>query len=260
MGGRFHPLGDLQLADLDTRGAPRLYVFSGAGLSAESGLSTFRTGDGIWTHASIDEVCNYLTWRRNRAAVFRFYNERIAESAHAQPNAAHRLLAQWQQRWGAERVHLITQNIDDLLEQAGAHAVTHLHGDMVSLLCTDCDLRFPKATRALDPDAACPECGRAASVKPGVVFFNEAAPEYAKLHRLQREMTDDDLFIAIGTAFEVIPPERLLPSVRWGAHARNLLIDPAPRCDAFFGVVEASPATVGLPKLAPMIARLMDAA
>jgi NAD-dependent deacetylase len=247
------------LADIPGGRSPRLYVFSGAGLSAESGISTFRTGDGIWTRASIDEVCNFMTWRRNRPAVFRFYNERIAESADAQPNAAHRLLAQWQQRWGRERVHLITQNIDDMLEQAGARSVTHLHGDMISLLCTDCDLRFPKATRVLDPEAACPECGQVASVKPGVVFFNEAAPEYAKLYRLQRDMTDDDLFIAVGTAFEVIPPERLLPSTRCFDHERNFLVDPAPRCEEFFGVVEASPATVGLQNLAATIEQLMDA-
>ena len=246
------------MAPIEPGRPPRLYVFSGAGLSAESGISTFRTGDGIWTRASIDEVCNFATWRRNRPAVFRFYNERIAESAGAQPNGAHLLLAKWQQRWGRDRVHLVTQNIDDMLEQAGAHAVTHLHGDMISLLCTDCDLRFPNAARALDPDAACPECGQVASVKPGVVFFNEAAPEYAKLYRIQREMTDDDLFVAIGTAFEVIPPERLLPPERCFRHERNFLVDPAPRCEDFFGVVEASPATVGLGNLADAIARLMD--
>ena len=248
------------MADFEASRPPRLYVFSGAGLSAESGLSTFRTGDGIWTRASIDEVCNYLTWRRNRAAVFRFYNERIAESAGAQPNAAHRLLADWQRRWGRERVRLVTQNIDDLLEQAGAQSVMHLHGDMISLRCTDCDLRFAKTARALDPQAACPECGQVASVKPGVVFFNEAAPEYAHLARMQREMTDADLFVAIGTAFDVIAPERLLPPERCFRHERNFLVDPAPRCEDFFGVVEPARATVGLHRLAPAIGRLMDGA
>ncbi|PXW14535.1 SIR2 family NAD-dependent protein deacylase [Paraburkholderia caballeronis] len=248
------------MADIEQGHPPRLYVFSGAGLSAESGISTFRTGDGIWSRASIDEVCNFMTWRRNRPAVFRFYNERIAESADARPNAAHRLLAQWQDRWGSERVKLVTQNIDDLLEQAGAQAVTHLHGDMISLLCTDCDVRFPKAARVLDPEAACPECGQAGGVKPGVVFFNESAPAYAQLYRMQREMTDDDLFIAIGTAFEVIPPERILPPERCFRHERNFLVDPAPRCKDFFGVVEPRPATVGLTNLSEAVERLMNGA
>ncbi|MEX3981873.1 NAD-dependent deacetylase [Paraburkholderia sp. EG287A] len=236
---------------------PRLFVFSGAGLSAESGISTFRTGDGIWSHASIDEVCNYLTWRRNRPAVFRFYNQRIAECGDARPNAAHERLAKWQDAWGTERVHLVTQNIDDMLEQAGARQVTHLHGDMISLLCTDCDYRFPVSGRALDPQAACPSCGQVEGVKPGVVFFNEAAPEYETLWRIQGDMTPDDLFIAVGTAFEVIPPERLLPPARCGHHARNFLVDPAPRRTECFGVVEAKPATIGLLDLEPTIERMM---
>jgi NAD-dependent deacetylase len=239
---------------------PRLYVFSGAGLSAESGISTFRTGDGIWTHTSIDEVCNYRTWRRNRPAVFRFYNQRIAECAGALPNDAHRLLAEWQNTWGTERVHLITQNIDGLLEQAGARQVTHLHGDMISLLCTDCEYRFPTGDAGLDANAACPSCGQVESVKPGVVFFNEAAPEYETLWRIQQAMSDDDIFIAIGTSFEVIPPERLLPRARYGRHARNVLVDPAPSRTEFFGVIESEPATVGLRKLEPSIERMMNGA
>ncbi|MBN3858371.1 NAD-dependent deacetylase [Paraburkholderia sp. Ac-20340] len=236
---------------------PRLYVFSGAGLSAESGISTFRTGDGIWTHTSIDEVCNYHTWRRNRPAVFRFYNQRIAECAGATPNDAHRLLARWQDTWGTERVHLITQNIDGLLEEAGARQVTHLHGDMISLLCTDCDYRFPTSSAGMDANAACPSCGVVESVKPGVVFFNEAAPEYETLWRIQQAMSDDDIFIAIGTSFEVIPPERLLPPSRYGRHARNVLVDPAPSRTECFGVIEPEPATVGLRKLEPEIERMM---
>jgi len=248
------------LAALQQRRMPCLYVFSGAGLSAESGISTFRTGDGIWTRDSIDEVCNYLTWRRNRPAVFRFYNQRLAEYGDTHPNDAHRLLAEWQDTWGTERVHLVTQNIDDLLEQAGARQVTHLHGDMVTLLCTDCDYRFPMSGESLDPQAACPSCGYSQGVKPGVVFFNEAAPEYETLWRIQSAMTEDDLFIAIGTAFEVIPPERLLPLERLGRHDRNFLVDPSPQRTECFGVVEANPATVGLRNLADTVERLMSGA
>jgi NAD-dependent deacetylase len=249
----------MKLAEQQRKRAPHLIVFSGAGLSAESGISTFRTGDGIWSHANIDEVCNYLTWRRNRPAVFRFYNQRINECADARPNDAHRLLAQWQETWGTERVHLVTQNIDDMLEQAGARQVTHLHGDMISLLCTDCDYRFPASGPGLDPKAACPSCGEVEGVKPGVVFFNEAAPEYETLWRVQQAMTSDDLFIAVGTAFEVIPPERLLPRERVGQHPRNFLVDPAPRRTECFGVVDRNPATVGLRNLADTVENMMAA-
>ncbi len=237
---------------------PRLHVFSGAGLSAESGIPTFRTGDGIWSQASIDEVCNFLTWRRHREAVFRFYNARIDEQRDARPNAAHRLLAAWQAEWGTERVRLVTQNIDDLLEKAGARRVTHLHGDMHSLLCTVCDTRFPNAAGRYRLDTACPHCGAVEEVKPGVVFFNEAAPEYATLHRMQLEMRDEDLFVAVGSAFQVVAPENLLPRSRWRAHPRNLLVDPEPSRTELFGCVEARPATLGLSNLDPLVRAWMD--
>ncbi|WP_341313483.1 Sir2 family NAD-dependent protein deacetylase [Paraburkholderia sp. IMGN_8] len=236
---------------------PRLYVFSGAGLSAESGISTFRTGNGIWSQESIDKVCNFLTWRQNRDAVFHFYNERILEKRDALPNEAHQILAAWQRKWGTERVRLITQNIDDLLERAGALHVSHLHGDMHSMLCTSCDLRFPKEGEVYRLDTACPRCGEVEAVKPGVVFFHEAAPEYLKLHRMQLEMTDDDLFIAIGTAFQVVSPESVLPRERWHHHKRNFLVDPEPRRTEFFGCVEPEFATVGLRSIESRVNTLM---
>jgi NAD-dependent deacetylase len=236
---------------------PRLYVFSGAGLSAESGIPTFRTGGGIWTQQSIDEVCNFLTWRQNREAVFRFYNERISEKRDAHPNEAHRILAAWQGMWGTERVRLITQNVDDLLERAGAQHVTHLHGDLHSMLCTSCDLRFPKSGETYRLDTTCPRCGEAEAVKPGVVFFHEAAPEYMKLHRMQCEMTGNDVFLAIGTAFQVVSPESMLPRERWCQHERNFLIDPEPRRAAFFGCAEPASATAGLLNLESRIHALM---
>ncbi|EJO56507.1 hypothetical protein BURMUCF2_A1837 [Burkholderia multivorans CF2] len=92
-----------------------------------------------------------------------------------------------------------------------------------------------------------------------MVFFQEAAPEYVKLHRMQHDMTDDDVFIAIGTAFEVISPEAMLPRARWCRHERNFLVDPEPRRTAFFGHVESEPATVGLRNLESRIHALMTA-
>ncbi|MFM0326890.1 SIR2 family NAD-dependent protein deacylase [Caballeronia glebae] len=237
---------------------PKLYVFSGAGLSAESGLSTFRTGDGIWTRNSVDEVCNIQTWRKNRQAVFRFYNDRIREKHGVEPNAAHKLLAKWQNRWGAERVRLLTQNVDDLLEKAGATSVIHLHGDLNSLLCTACDLAFGKEGLYFDPAVACPICGNHEGVKPGVVFFGEAAPAYINLHRIRSEMRACDLFLAIGSAFEVVPPEAMLPWDRQNAYPRNFLVDPSPSRSEMFGIVQAQPATTGLHCLEEQIVRLMD--
>lgn len=144
-----------------------------------------------------------------------------------------------------------------MLERAGALHVTHLHGDMRSLRCTCCDLRFPKTGLAYRLDTACPRCGEVEAVKPGVVFFHEEAPEYVKLHRMQLEMTDDDLYVAIGTAFQVVPPEAMLPRSRWRQHESNFLIDPEPRCTEFFGCVEPASATVGLRNFESRINALM---
>lgn len=237
---------------------PKLFVFSGAGLSAESGLATFRTGDGIWTRNNIDEVCNIRTWRANRTAVFSFYNDRIREKRHAAPNAAHALLAKWQSEWGVERVELLTQNVDDLLEKAGAVSVIHLHGDLNTLLCTACEFVFPKDASYLNPEVTCPICGNRDGVKPGVVFFGEAAPAYRHLHRLRAEMRECDLFLAVGSAFEVVGPDMMLPWGRQNRHPRNFLVDPSPRRSGVFGVVQCEPATIGLQRLEEQIADLMQ--
>jgi NAD-dependent deacetylase len=236
---------------------PRLFILSGAGLSAESGISTFRTDGGIWSKDSIEKVCNLDTWLENRPAVFEFYNRRLEEMGSAQPNGAHMRLAQWQHRWGAERVKLLTQNVDDLLEKAGAPEVIHLHGDIHHYLCTACDHRFERTGAGWDEHLSCPQCSDPAAVKPGVVFFNESAPMYSHLGVMRATMTEEDVFLAIGTSFIVIAPPQILPRARWNAHPRSILVDPRPSEDTF-GVVCAKPASVGLAVLEPLIASMMD--
>lgn len=135
--------------------ARRLVVISGASLSAESGLATFRDDGGIWTQFNLDEVCNYRVWRSNRSKVFEFYARRKEEVLAAQPNAAHRCLAAWQQQWGSDRVLLMTQNVDDLLERAGAADVLHLHGELTTLLCDTCFRKFHIGQAPIDPQVAC---------------------------------------------------------------------------------------------------------
>jgi NAD-dependent deacetylase len=237
--------------------APRLYVFSGAGLSAESGVATFRSAGGVWSKVRLDEVCNYRTWREHRTAVFRFYNDRLREIEAARPNRAHRTLARWQQTWGSDRVRLITQNVDDLLERGGASDVVHLHGDLKSLRCTDCDHRFAALAPTIDDRAACPQCGLIDGVKPGVVMFYESAPAYATLEQMWAEMSADDLFVAVGTSFEVIQPDRLLPRYRLGRYALNVLVDPSPECTEFFGIVEHQVASVGLDRIEQIVSAAM---
>jgi len=238
--------------------APRLYVFSGAGLSAESGVPTFRSTDGIWSKFDLDEVCNFNLWRKHRSAVFRFYEDRRKEIEAAQPNGAHRLLALWQHTWGAERVRLITQNVDNLLERAAARDVVHLHGDLATLHCTDCGHKFPAPGATLDESVPCPACGRLEGVKPGIVMFFEPAPMYARLDEMEEEISGDDLFVVVGTAFEVLQPDRLLPADRFDRHPRNILVDPAPKRTEFFGVVEELGATAGLHRIAHIVSAVMN--
>jgi NAD-dependent deacetylase len=155
-------------------------------------------------------------------------------------------------------VRLITQNVDDLLERGGASNVVHLHGDPKSLRCTDCDHRFAASGLAIDDQAACSQCGEIDAVKPGVVMFYESAPAYATLEQVWLEMSSDDLFVAVGTAFEVIQPDRLLPRYRLGRYPLNVLVDPLPKCTEFFGIVEEQVATVGLDRIEPIVQAAMN--
>jgi NAD-dependent deacetylase len=239
---------------------PRLYVFSGAGLSAESGVSTFRAKGGIWERFDVDVVGSYKSWRQHRAAIFDFHNETRREIDAASPNAAHRQIARWQATWGTDRVRLITQNVDDLLERAGAADVVHLHGDLASLLCTDCNHRFTDGSKSLNAAARCPLCGNIECVKPGIVLFGEQAPLYSKLNEMQWEMRAEDILVVVGTAFAVVTPDRLLPYNRQDNYPRNVLVDPDPQWAEFFGLVLNEPATLGLERIDACVTALMEGA
>src|SRR5271155_2928263 len=150
---------------------PRLIVFSGAGLSAESGLPTFRGASGLWEGISIRTVCHIETWEENFEAVHDFYDARRQAGAKAEPNQAHRTIAEWQKTWPG-RVSVLTQNIDRLLERAGCTEVVHLHGDIRILWCVVCGHEWEIGNDPYDR-AGCSSCARKDTVKPGVVFFGE---------------------------------------------------------------------------------------
>ncbi len=180
-----------------------LVVFSGAGLSADSGIATFRGSDGLWENHRIDEVCNYLTWERHRDSVHRFYNARRVALADVQPNAMHRLLASWKSRF---KTTLITQNIDDLLERARASDVLHVHGVLTRMRCEACEAVWDIGTTAWDPSTdCCPACGSKDKVKPDVVFFNEPAPLYERMWEVFGSLRRDDVLVVIGTDGAVVP-------------------------------------------------------
>ncbi|WP_210527619.1 SIR2 family NAD-dependent protein deacylase [Rubellimicrobium arenae] len=201
-----------------------LVVFSGAGLSADSGIATFRGVDGLWENHSIDEICNFETWERNRESVHRFYNARRVALATVEPNPMHRLLANWQTRF---RTTLITQNIDDLLERAGATDVLHVHGFLTEMRCLACGSVWDIGTSAWDPSRdSCPTCGSRSKVKPNVVFFNEPAPAYQPMSEAFASLGRDDVLVVIGTDGAVVPIGSVAQQLRCHKVLNNL--EPVP--------------------------------
>lgn len=212
---------------------PTLYIFSGAGLSAESGLSTFRDNEGIWNKFDFNKVCNFNTWEENRDAVFDFYVSRRKEMLLAKPNKAHFAIAQLQAKYGTERVKILTQNGDTLLEQAGALEVCHLHGSIAELRCVECNHWFTPLVE-YGPNVECPLCLKTDKVKPGVAFFNEYCPNYDAVFLFKKQVQPQDIVIVVGTSFNVIAIERFLPKNRQGSEL-NYQINPYPECIEWFG-------------------------
>ena len=225
---------------------PLLVVFTGAGLSAESGIPTFRMGaDALWEGHRIEEVCDFTTWKRNRNAVHAFYNKRRLAAAVAEPNAAHYALARWQSQWGADRVVLMTQNVDGLLERAGASDVCHLHGRLDWMLCTACSHKWHVGPVEWNCHTdRCPHCNSVRGVKPDVVFFGEMAPEYDKLHSLVRSLRSVDSALVMGTSCQVVPFDVLLSKSRcWnGLNSLNPIEEMGDRV-LVFDMVLGMPAT-----------------
>ena len=178
---------------------PEIVVLTGAGLSAESGLGTFRDRDGLWTRYDLDDVATPQGFARNPALVHDFYNARRANCLSAAPNPAHAALARLSGALG-DRVMLVTQNIDDLLERSGATGVVHMHGELLRALCHACGHRWD-APAVMAPDDPCPACRRTAT-RPDVVWFGEY-PYH--MDRIAAALAVCETFVAIGTSGNVYP-------------------------------------------------------
>ncbi|MBW6418379.1 NAD-dependent deacylase [Celeribacter sp. PS-C1] len=176
-----------------------IFILSGAGLSAESGLKTFRAEDGLWEDHRVEDVATPEAFARDPELVQTFYNMRRAQAAEAEPNAAHQALARLQAAHDAP-VYLVTQNVDDLLERGGARDVIHMHGALKDALCATCDHRW-SAPMAMDVKDPCPSCG-APATRPDIVWFGEI-PYH--MDTIQEALEDSDLFVSIGTSGVVYP-------------------------------------------------------
>ncbi|MGC1270509.1 MAG: NAD-dependent deacylase [Croceibacterium sp.] len=180
----------------DTR---NIVILTGAGISAESGLRTFRADDGLWEDHRVEDVASPAGFRRDPDLVQRFYDQRRVDVQAARPNAAHEALARLDAAWNGELL-IVTQNIDDLHERAGASRVLHMHGEALSAWCTACDARHAW-TGTLRDGPPCAACGTAA-LRPDIVWFGEMPYQ---MDRIFAAIARADLFISIGTSGAVYP-------------------------------------------------------
>lgn len=184
----------------------KIVVFTGAGVSADSGLATFRDADGLWAEYRIEEVCTPEALARDRALVVGFYNKRRREMLAAEPNAGHRAIAALEERFDVE---VVTQNVDDLHERAGSSRVTHLHGELTCLRSErDPDLIVPCEGWEQPLDALAPDGAR---LRPHIVFFGEAVPMFDAAARI---VAGADMLVVVGTSLAVYPAASLVRYVR----------------------------------------------
>ena len=218
----------------------RITVLTGAGISAESGIRTFRATDGLWEEHRIEDVATPEGFRRDPVLVHRFYNMRRADAARARPNAAHKALARLAK---SHDVTLITQNVDDLHERGGSPEVIHMHGSLLGALCANCGHRWPATLvmRSLDP---CPICGKPAT-RPDIVWFGEI-PYH--MDRIWKAVEDADIFAAIGTSGQVYPAAGLAQHARRnGAETVELNLVPS-AVSGDFTDMRTGPATRVVPE------------
>jgi NAD-dependent deacetylase len=177
----------------------RIVVLTGAGISAESGVPTFRDADGLWEGHRVEDVATPEGYAARPSVVQRFYDERRAFLDHVEPNPAHRALARLEDALGDDLL-VVTQNIDDLHERAGSSRVVHMHGELLSALCNACGRRVPWRG-PLSDFPPCPRCD-ATELRPDVVWFGEVPLE---MDRIAAAIERCDLFVSIGTSGNVYP-------------------------------------------------------
>lgn len=220
-----------------------IVVLTGAGVSAESGLATFRAADGLWEDHRVEDVATPEAFARDPALVHRFYDARRARLAEVEPNAAHSALARLDREWPGELL-IVTQNVDDLHERAGASRLLHMHGELKSGWCLACDERFGW-DGAMGEGAACPVCACGGQVRPDIVWFGEMP--YA-MERIEAALMDADLFVSIGTSGAVYPAAGFVQTARYrGARCLEINLEPS-QSSIFFDERRYGPAGAEVPK------------
>jgi NAD-dependent deacetylase len=189
-----------------------IVILTGAGVSAESGIATFRGPDGLWEGHRVEDVARPEAFVRDPALVHAFYDARRAKLGTVEPHAAHRALARLDAEWAGELL-LVTQNVDDLHERAGSKRLIHMHGELRQGWCLGCDERFAWEG-PMGVGAHCPNCGASGKVRPDIVWFGEMPYE---MERIEEALQRCDLFASIGTSGAVYPAAGFVQTARYCA-------------------------------------------
>lgn len=200
-----------------------IVILTGAGISAESGVATFRGPDGLWEGHRVEDVATPEAFARDPDLVQKFYDERRDKLAGVDPNAAHRALAKLDREWPGELL-LVTQNVDDLHDRAGSERLVHMHGELRSTWCLRCGGRS-KFEDKLAFDPACPQCDEFGGLRPDIVWFGEL-PYH--MDRIEAALARCDLFVSIGTSGAVYPAAGFVRTAgHYGARTLEMNLDPS---------------------------------
>ena len=203
-------------------GIENIVILTGAGISAESGIATFRGPGGLWEGHRVEDVCTPEALARDPDLVHRFYDLRRAGLSAVVPNAAHHALARLDAEWPGALL-IVTQNVDDLHERAGATRLVHMHGELHSALCATCNAR-QEWRHSLPPGSRCSACD-APALRPDIVFFGELPYQ---MDVIDRALGRADLFVSIGTSGSVYPAAGFVQTAKYhGAQSLELNLDPS---------------------------------
>ncbi len=200
-----------------------IVILTGAGISAESGLATFRAADGLWEGHRVEDVATPAAFLRDPALVHQFYDARRARLGQVAPNAAHLALARLDAEWRGDLL-IVTQNVDDLHERAGATRLLHMHGELLHGWCLHCDDRFAWSEPMGDA-AICPSCATHGQVRPDIVWFGEMP--YA-MEAIEAALMNAGLFVSIGTSGAVYPAAGFVQTAKYvGADTLEINLEPS---------------------------------
>jgi NAD-dependent deacetylase len=201
---------------------PALVILTGAGISAESGIKTFRSSDGLWENHRVEDVATPEGFMRNPQLVQRFYNDRRKQLSDVKPNAAHHALVELERGWPGPFL-LVTQNVDDLHDRAGSQSLLHMHGELFKARCRACRGVFQWEADIL-PDSRCPSCNAEGKLRPHIVWFGEIP---LGMEEIYESLGKCSHFAAIGTSGHVYPAAGFVQGVGSGCHTVELNLEPS---------------------------------